>query len=115
MEVLYTGYLIKSPAQPALTKNTVRIILQFNLKLKYLQSVKDSSSVRETKQFYLSLTEIMEASFLHALQNGRGLLPADIQCKQWNKKDRPFEVRKRLYFVYKCKVFSHYDEGVCLF
>ncbi len=64
MEVLYTGYLIKSPAQPALTKNTVRIILQFNLKLKYLQSVKDSSSVRETKQFYLSLTEIMEASFL---------------------------------------------------
>ncbi len=53
VEELYTGYLIKSPAQPALTKNTVRLILQFKLKTKYLLSVKDSSSVRETKQLYL--------------------------------------------------------------
>ncbi len=45
VEELYTGYLIKSPPLTALTKNTVRLILQFNLKLKYLQSVKDSSSV----------------------------------------------------------------------
>ncbi len=82
VEELYTGYLVKSPAQPALTKNTVRLILHFNLKSKYLLSVKDSSSVRETYQFYISVTEIMEASFLCALQDGWGRLPADISCKQ---------------------------------
>ncbi len=48
VEELYTGYLIKSPPLTTLTKNTVRLILQFKLKSKYLLSVKDSSSVRET-------------------------------------------------------------------
>lgn len=48
VEELYTGYLRKSPPLSGLTKNTVRLILQFNLKPKYLQSIKDSFSVCET-------------------------------------------------------------------
>lgn len=48
VEEVYTGYLHKSPGQPALLKTFVRLMLHFNLKLKYLQSVKDSFSVHET-------------------------------------------------------------------
>jgi len=48
LEEVYTGYLHKSPGQPALLKTFVRLILHFKLKFKYLQSVKDSFYVHET-------------------------------------------------------------------
>lgn len=48
VEEVYTGFLHKSPGQPALLKTFVRLILHFNLKFIYLQFVKDSFSVHET-------------------------------------------------------------------
>uniref|UniRef100_A0A673N2E2 PH domain-containing protein n=1 Tax=Sinocyclocheilus rhinocerous TaxID=307959 RepID=A0A673N2E2_9TELE len=55
VEELYTGYLIKSPAQQALTKSTVRLILHLNLKSKYLQSTFPSKekSVKVINTFIL--------------------------------------------------------------